>query len=123
MNNPVHLAEKLDDYESVRKSTRRVNPNPKPFDRRVETPQNSTEKRRDETKFSRPEAPRGGSDERKERNGVRDFFERRKSLRCYECQSTSHLRPNCPRLKEERTVEALNHIGPSQVSDEFLAEE
>ncbi|GBN32411.1 hypothetical protein AVEN_169507-1, partial [Araneus ventricosus] len=114
---PLVLAGKLDQYESVR-GHRKVNPvrmaERKPLDRtrpnspRKEHPAKNAEKT--EHQFGKISAPKG--------NWGSEKFERRTQPACYICHSTSHLRPNCPQLNKSK--ELVNQIGISeQVQDLF----
>ncbi|GFT51933.1 hypothetical protein TNCV_1226491 [Trichonephila clavipes] len=79
LKTPYELAEKLDEYESIRvseeKSLRKIVTNSK--------------------------------EPVHEKNHEKDF-EKRRQLRCYECGSYSHLRPQCDKLKKNYETVASN---------------
>ncbi|GFY62182.1 SCAN box domain-containing protein [Trichonephila inaurata madagascariensis] len=53
-----------------------------------------------------------------EKNHEKDF-EKRRHLRCYECGSYSHLRPQCDKLK--KTPESISHVVTDKSFDELMA--
>ncbi|GFY51796.1 SCAN box domain-containing protein [Trichonephila inaurata madagascariensis] len=53
-----------------------------------------------------------------EKNHEKDF-EKRRQLRCYECGSYSHLRPQCDKLK--KTPESISHVVTNKSFDELMA--
>ncbi|GFY78586.1 SCAN box domain-containing protein [Trichonephila inaurata madagascariensis] len=53
-----------------------------------------------------------------EKNHEKDF-EKRRQLRCYECGSYSHLRPQCDKLK--KTPESISHVVTDKSFDELMA--
>ncbi|GBO39573.1 hypothetical protein AVEN_162127-1 [Araneus ventricosus] len=107
---PLVLAGKLDQYESVR-GNRKINPvraakrNPldraRPNSPKKEHPAINAEKT--EHQFSKSSAPKGSW-----RN---ENFARRTTPACYICHSTSQLWPNCPQLN--KTKELINREGIS----------
>ncbi|GBM54089.1 hypothetical protein AVEN_247703-1 [Araneus ventricosus] len=114
---PLVLAGKLDQYESVRGHPK-VNPvrmaERKPLDRakpnspRKEHPAKNAEKT--EHQFGEISAPKG--------NWRSEKFERRTQPACYICHSTSHLRPNYTQLNKSK--ELVNRVGISdQVENLF----
>ncbi|KAF8768482.1 hypothetical protein HNY73_021298 [Argiope bruennichi] len=54
-----------------------------------------------------------------QRNWRGDNFDQRKQLQCYECLSTTHLRPNCPQLKRNQPTEQINHVGSAHENELF----
>ncbi|KAF8764864.1 hypothetical protein HNY73_022903 [Argiope bruennichi] len=54
-----------------------------------------------------------------QRNWRGDNFDQRKQLQCYECLSTTHLRPNCPQLKKNQPTEQINHVGSAHENELF----
>ncbi|GBN29529.1 hypothetical protein AVEN_240167-1 [Araneus ventricosus] len=115
---PLVLAGKLDQYESVR-GHRKINPvrmaERKPSDRarpnspRKEHPAKNAEKT--EHQFGKIPAPKG--------NWRNEKFERRTQPACYICHSTSHLRPNCPQLNKSK--ELVNRVGLSEQTQDLFA--
>ncbi|GFW59344.1 SCAN box domain-containing protein [Trichonephila clavipes] len=95
------LAEKLDEYESIKQSFRREIPKKNSYKfqggvnyssaRPKETPKDF------KSKFQIKKEPIH------EKNHEKDF-EKRRQLRCYECGSYSHLRPQCDKLKKNYSV-------------------
>ncbi|GFY46001.1 retrovirus-related Pol polyprotein from transposon 412 [Trichonephila inaurata madagascariensis] len=53
-----------------------------------------------------------------EKNHEKDF-EKRRQLRCYECGSYSHLRPQCDKLK--KTPKSISHVVTNKSFDELMA--
>ncbi|GBM47553.1 hypothetical protein AVEN_90265-1 [Araneus ventricosus] len=114
---PLELAGKLNQYESVR-GHRRVNPvrmaERKPLDKarsnslRKEHPAKNVEKT--EHQFGKISAPKG--------NWRNEKFERRTQPACYICHSTSHLRPNCPQLNKSK--ELVNRVGLSEPAQDLF---
>ncbi|GBM34956.1 hypothetical protein AVEN_240331-1 [Araneus ventricosus] len=115
---PLVLAGKLDQYESVR-GHRKVNPvrmaERKPLDRarphspRKEHPAKNAEKT--EHQFGKISSPKG--------NWRSEKCERRTQPACYICHSTSHLRPNCPQLNKSK--ELINRVGISDQVENLFA--
>ncbi|GBN38397.1 hypothetical protein AVEN_200987-1 [Araneus ventricosus] len=115
---PLVLAGKLDQYESVR-GHRKINPvrmaERKPLDKarpnspRKEHPAKNAEKT--EHQFGKISAPKG--------NWRNEKFERRTQPACYICHSTSHLRPNCPQLNKSK--ELVNRVGLSEQAQDLFA--
>ncbi|XP_055951586.1 uncharacterized protein LOC129987653 [Argiope bruennichi] len=110
---PFVLAEKLDHYESVRTKSnfvkfpeRKMVERNRPFSPKEEEKYKATERmanaKPNENKSWRNLAP--------QRNWRGDNFDQRKQLQCYECLSTTHLRPNCPQLKKNQPTEQINHV-------------
>ncbi|GFX47839.1 retrovirus-related Pol polyprotein from transposon 412 [Trichonephila clavipes] len=105
LKTPYELAEKLDEYESIKQSFRRETPEKNSYKfqggvnysgtRPKETPKDF------KSKFQIKEEPVH------EKNHEKDF-EKRKQLRCYECGSYSHLRPQCDKLKKNYETVASN---------------
>ncbi|GFX19815.1 SCAN box domain-containing protein [Trichonephila clavipes] len=97
LKTPYELAEKLDEYESIKQSFRRKIPKKNCYKfrggvnysgaRPKETPKDF------KSKFQIKKEPVH------EKNHEKDF-EKRRQLRCYECGSYSHLRPQCDKLKK-----------------------
>ncbi|GFW69378.1 SCAN box domain-containing protein [Trichonephila clavipes] len=97
LKTPYELAEKLDEYESIKQSFRRKIPKKNSYKfqggvnysgaRPKETPKDF------KSKFQIKKEPVH------EKNHEKDF-EKRRQLRCYECGSYSHLRPQCDKLKK-----------------------
>ncbi|GFT31136.1 retrovirus-related Pol polyprotein from transposon 412 [Trichonephila clavipes] len=105
LKTPYELAEKLDEYESIKQSFRREIPKKNSYKfqggvnysgaRPKETPKDF------KSKFQIKREPVH------ERNHEKDF-EKRRQLRCYECGSYSHLRPQCDKLKKNYETVASN---------------
>ena len=104
---PIELAEKIEEFEDVKNSSKvkSANPNSKykpnyKSDKVQGPPRNST--RKDE---------RVKSDEfRHKRTDVNNKdFERRKIFRCFMCGSAEHLKPQCPKLKNTMS-ESINNV-------------
>ncbi|GFS86818.1 SCAN box domain-containing protein [Trichonephila clavipes] len=105
LKTPYELAEKLDEYESIKQSFRREisKKNGYKFQggvnysgaRPKETPKDF------KSKFQIKKEPVH------EKNHEKDF-EKRRQLRCYECGSYSHLRPQCNKLKKNYETVASN---------------
>ncbi|GFW94632.1 SCAN box domain-containing protein [Trichonephila clavipes] len=108
LKTPYELVEKLDEYESIKQSFRR------------EIPKKNSYKFRGGVNYSgaRPKEVQISSKDFKskfqmkkepvhEKNHEKDF-EKRRQLRCYECGSYSHLRPQCDKLKKNYETVASN---------------
>ncbi|GFV18203.1 SCAN box domain-containing protein [Trichonephila clavipes] len=105
LKTPYELAEKLDEYESIKQSFRREIPKKNSYKfqggvnysgaRPKETPKDF------KSKFQIKREPIH------EKNHEKDF-EKRRQLRCYECGSYSHLRPQCDKLKKNYETVASN---------------
>ncbi|GFW98974.1 SCAN box domain-containing protein [Trichonephila clavipes] len=105
LKTPYELAEKLDEYESIKQSFRREIPKKNSYKfqggvnysgaRPKETPKDF------KSKFQIKKEPVH------EKNHEKDF-EKRRQLRCYECGSYSHLRPQCDKLKKYCETVASN---------------
>ncbi|GFX44142.1 SCAN box domain-containing protein [Trichonephila clavipes] len=105
LKTPYELAEKLDEYESIKQSFRREIPKKSSYKfigglnysgaRPKETPKDF------KSKFQIKKEPVH------EKNHEKDF-EKRRQLRCYECGSYSHLRPQCDKLKKNYETVASN---------------
>ncbi|GFT48381.1 SCAN box domain-containing protein [Trichonephila clavipes] len=105
LKTPYELAEKLDEYESIKQSFRREIPKKNSYKfqggvnysgaRPKETPKDF------KSKFQIKREPVH------EKNHEKDF-EKRRQLRCYECGSYSHLRPQCDKLKKNYETVASN---------------
>ncbi|KAF8789292.1 hypothetical protein HNY73_007236 [Argiope bruennichi] len=119
---PFVLAEKLDHYESVRTKSnfvkfpeRKMVERNRPFSPKKEEKYKATERmanaKPNENKSWRNLAP--------QRNWRGDNFDQRKQLQCYECLSTTHLRPNCPQLKRNQPTEQINHVGSAHENELF----
>ncbi|GFY71444.1 SCAN box domain-containing protein [Trichonephila inaurata madagascariensis] len=110
------LAEKLDEYESIKQSFRREIPKKNSYKlqgginysscRPKETPKDF------KSKFQIKKEPVY------EKNNEKDF-EKRRQLRCYECGSYSHLRPQCDKIK--KTPESILHVVTDKSFDELMA--
>ncbi|GBM12259.1 hypothetical protein AVEN_155264-1 [Araneus ventricosus] len=111
---PLELAGKPDQYESVR-NNRKINPvrmaEPKPLDRAKpnspKTENSSKIAEKTEHQFGKLSAPK--------RNWWNDKFERRTTPACYHCHLTSHLRPNCQQLNKNK--ELVNRVGLSEQAE------
>ncbi|GFV03572.1 histone-lysine N-methyltransferase SETMAR [Trichonephila clavipes] len=105
LKTPYELAEKLDEYESIKQSFRRELPKKNSYKfqggvnyssaRPKETPKDF------KSKFQIKKEPVH------EKNHEKDF-EKRRQLRCYEYESYSHLRPQCDKLKKNYETVASN---------------
>ncbi|GFY37656.1 SCAN box domain-containing protein [Trichonephila inaurata madagascariensis] len=108
--------EKLDEYESIKQSFRR------------EIPKKNSNKFQGGVNYSscRPkETPKDFKfkfqikrEHAHEKNHEKDF-EKRRQLRCYECGSYSHLRPQCDKLK--KTPKSISHVVTDKNFDELMA--
>lgn len=115
ITSPLVLAEKLDKFESARLNFKR----PLNIKREVQavklneprkfTEENKYSEREEKKYFEKEEKNRPVSPEKNHYYEKNKEFDRRRPLRCYECNSLSHLRPNCPRLKNRET-EVLNRL-------------
>ncbi|GFW96371.1 SCAN box domain-containing protein [Trichonephila clavipes] len=102
---PYELAEKLDEYESIKQSFRREIPKKNSYKfqgginysgvRPKETPKDF------KSKFQIKKEPAH------EKNHEKDI-EKRGQLGCYECGSYSHFRPQCDKLKKNYETVASN---------------
>lgn len=99
---PDALVKKLDDYESVRRVPR--NPDNGRWEEKTE--KKGFPPKRSGPSFSPHKKP---FEEIKEKKSETQIFEKRRQPRCYQCNSESHLRPECPELREKPTQE-LNQI-------------
>ncbi|GFY31308.1 retrovirus-related Pol polyprotein from transposon 17.6 [Trichonephila clavipes] len=105
LKTPYELAEKLDEYESIKQSSRREihKKNSYKFQGGVNysgaRPKETTKDFK--SKFQIKKEPVH------EKNHEKDF-EKRRQLRCYECGSYSHLRPQCEKLKKNYETVASN---------------
>ncbi|XP_035224031.1 uncharacterized protein LOC118196690 [Stegodyphus dumicola] len=113
----AELVKKLDEYEAVRKSVK------KPTGFTKNTEQDSNIKERKKGEFSdRVRRHDNVSKEKTAEKWKSSVFEKRRIPRCYECNSDSHLRPQCPRLKrQEAAEETVNKLGTSESPDTWLA--
>ncbi|XP_035229346.1 uncharacterized protein LOC118201360 [Stegodyphus dumicola] len=112
----AELVKKLDEYEAVRKSVKK----PTGFTKNTEQDSNINERKKGE--FSdRVRRHDNVSKEKTAEKWKSSVFEKRRIPRCYECNSDSHLRPQCPRLKRQEAAEAVNKLGTSESPDTWLA--
>ncbi|GFX21005.1 SCAN box domain-containing protein [Trichonephila clavipes] len=105
LKTPYELAEKLDEYESIKQSFRREVPKKNSYKfqggvnyssvRPKETPKDF------KSKFQIKKEPVHEKNHEK-------YFEKRRQLRCYECGSYSHLRPQCDKPKKNYETVASN---------------
>ena len=111
IKDPEDLAQKLDDYESVRDS----------FKRKERPPRNNFrlqegDKFNDKDKFIPFKDKFNGKrnvpiKEDTQDEGERDKrFERRKQPKCYECGSPSHLKPQCDKLRRCYECGSTSHL-------------
>ncbi|GFY46075.1 SCAN box domain-containing protein [Trichonephila inaurata madagascariensis] len=104
---PYELAEKLDEYESIKQSFRREIPKKNSYKfqggvnysscRPKETPKNF----KSEFQIKREPAHEKNHDK---------VFEKRRQLRCYECGSYSDLRPQCDKLKKTPVQRSFDEL-------------
>ncbi|GBM38943.1 hypothetical protein AVEN_271055-1 [Araneus ventricosus] len=64
-----------------------------------------------EHQFGKLSAPKG--------NWWNEKFEQRTTPACYNCHSTSHLRPNCPQLNKNKGL--VNRVGLSEQAETLFA--
>ncbi|GBM31262.1 Retrovirus-related Pol polyprotein from transposon 412, partial [Araneus ventricosus] len=104
---PEILAEKFDDYESVRRI------NKKPW-----VVKNAEEKKTDKPRVFEKNRDRKNSGEKsfnwrdqnsRDQRDREKAYEKPRTLKCYECGSTEHLRPGCPKLKRKFDAK-ISHI-------------
>nr|XP_042901807.1 uncharacterized protein LOC122270040 [Parasteatoda tepidariorum] len=100
------LAEIFDEYENVRGSRKRI-------DLQV-----NSENRR--SNWREENATLKNSQGATSKNANYDQFDRRTPLKCYECGSTNHLRPQCPKLKCQKPPAQVNRIGVGHEEDKLL---
>ncbi|GBM18741.1 hypothetical protein AVEN_129274-1, partial [Araneus ventricosus] len=105
------LADMLDNYEMVRK------PKKKPFEKwyRTEKPHPPMINKQSNKTGNTSRLTHTREEHREEKNSrsrLPDMFERRRALKCFECNEPGHLRPQCPRLAKQRSekVEPVNHV-------------
>ncbi|GBL53256.1 hypothetical protein AVEN_182453-1, partial [Araneus ventricosus] len=105
------LADMLDNYEMVRK------PKKKPFEKwyRTEKPHPPMINKQSNKTGNTSRLTHTREEHREEKNSrsrLPDMFERRRALKCFECNEPGHLRPQCPRLAKQRSekVEPINHV-------------
>ena len=117
--NPDELASKLDEYELVRKTTRKLAG--KGYeDTRSEKPK-EVGKFRSERKATENEMPnwREKNSEVKPTDRGK-IFDKRKPPACYYCSSLEHLKPNCPKWKKDQP-KRVNYMGNIVVFSESFA--
>lgn len=111
---PSELAERLDEYESVRsvrKKTYQTGSHGfKKYEPHSPKPTNSWRTKKPAEEPSSRTTPPTPS----------QAFERRKVPRCYVCSSTSHLRPECPKLKKNCETVASHGIDGSCWNESLL---
>ncbi|GBN66471.1 Retrovirus-related Pol polyprotein from transposon 412, partial [Araneus ventricosus] len=117
---PLVLAGKIDEYESVRSSRKLYNvrmPERKPLEKvKLPSPRKENKSKfvgKSEHQFWKNSTPKG--------NWRNENFERRKPAACYICHSTEHLRPNCPQLRKDKPAEVVNHVGMSDSTENLFA--
>ncbi|GBL79282.1 hypothetical protein AVEN_92497-1 [Araneus ventricosus] len=117
---PLVLAGKIDEYESVRSSRKLHNvrmPERKPLEKgKLPSPRKKNKSKfvgKSEHQFWKNPTPKG--------NWRNENFERRKPAACYICHSTEHLRPNCPQLRKDKPAEVVNHVGMSDSTENLFA--
>ncbi|GBL73612.1 hypothetical protein AVEN_158481-1 [Araneus ventricosus] len=122
---PLVLAGKIDEYESVR-SSRKLHtvrmPERKPLEKvKLPSPRKENKSKfvgKSEHQFWKNPTPKG--------NWKNENFERRKPAACYICHSTKHLRPNCPQLRKYKDTGASidlvsrNHINSEDLTGETV---
>ncbi|XP_042895182.1 myb-like protein X [Parasteatoda tepidariorum] len=112
---PFELAEKLDNFESIRESFKK-----KDFPKRNFSNirnQNWNSKFNENKKEFKPKLLTK-SEISQEKLRDREF-EKGKPLRCYECGSSNHLRPQCDKLK--KTQESISHVVADKSIDELMS--
>ncbi|GBL94043.1 Retrovirus-related Pol polyprotein from transposon 412 [Araneus ventricosus] len=114
---PEALAEKFDDYESVRRI------NKKPW-----TVKNTEEKKGEKPKAFEKYRERKNSGEKtfnwrdqnsREQREKEKVFEKPRVLRCFECNSTEHLRPSCPKLKKKFDARISHVVSRGDLESSF----
>ncbi|GBM97951.1 hypothetical protein AVEN_42498-1 [Araneus ventricosus] len=108
------LADKLDEYESVRDLMRRK---PAYYNTRD---RNSAGQKRNPLPTKGPQkekAPETSGHFKTSK--YNESFERKKQVKCFNCNSTGHIRPNCPLLKKNvESAASLNRV--INVQDSYL---
>ncbi|GFY20358.1 SCAN box domain-containing protein [Trichonephila clavipes] len=105
LKTPYELAEKLDEYESIKQSFRREIPKKNSY--KFQGGVNYSGARPKETPKDFKSKVQIKKEPIHEKNHEKDF-EKRRQLRCYECGSYSHLRPQCDKLKKNYETVASN---------------
>ncbi|GBM14580.1 hypothetical protein AVEN_34989-1 [Araneus ventricosus] len=55
-------------------------------------------------------APNQGNFEKYKRSKTEDSFDRKKQVKCYNCSSMRHIRPNCPLMKQSEGTASVNWV-------------
>ncbi|GFS65533.1 SCAN box domain-containing protein [Trichonephila clavipes] len=105
LKTPYELAENLDEYESIKQSFRREIPKKNSY--KFQGGVNYSGARPKETPKDFKSKFQIKKESVHEKNREKDF-EKRRQLRCYECGSSSHLRPQCDKLKKNYETVASN---------------
>ncbi|GFQ88902.1 SCAN box domain-containing protein [Trichonephila clavata] len=112
---PSDATEKLDNYESIKESFKGKDLSKKNFsNKRKESGNYPYFKSKESTRDFKPKfqaKPEVFQDKQRE-------FDERKTLHCYECGSSNHLRPQCDKLK--KTPESISHVTDKSF-DELMA--
>lgn len=113
---PDTLADKLDSYEAVRKPVKKPVIMKTVDDKRNDRPKGN-EKIRENRLIDKKLFNWRNKDATDQKERDRAFEKRR--VACYECNSTQHLRPFCPRL-QKKDAHNINHVGNSDtLNDSF----
>nr|XP_042908923.1 uncharacterized protein LOC122271498 [Parasteatoda tepidariorum] len=114
------LAEILDEYENVRGSRKRIDLQVNSENRRFNWREENATRKNSQGATSK----NGRNDENKRKYEFKqanyDQFDRRTPLKCYECGSTNHLRPQCSKLKCQKPPAQVNRIGVGHEEDKLL---
>ncbi|GFX45467.1 SCAN box domain-containing protein [Trichonephila clavipes] len=105
LKTPYELAEKLDEYESIKQSFRREIPKKNSY--KFQGGVNYSGARPKETPKDFKSNFQIKKEPIHEKNHEKDF-EKRRQLRCYECGSYSHVTPQCDKLKKNYETVASN---------------
>lgn len=114
---PYELADKLDDYESIKDSFKKKDMTKRNFPFIRNQYGNYDYKSKENAKYIKPKflvKAETSHDKQRDKD-----FERRKTLHCYECGSSNHLRPQCDKLKKNQ--ESISHIVTDKSIDELMS--
>ncbi|GBL74286.1 hypothetical protein AVEN_235280-1 [Araneus ventricosus] len=105
------LEDMLDNYEMVRK------PKKKPFEKwycreKPHPPMINKQSNKTGNTSRLTHTREEHLEEKNSRSRLPDMFERRRALKCFECNEPGHLRPQCRHLEKQRSekVEPVNHV-------------
>ncbi|KAF8786393.1 hypothetical protein HNY73_008114 [Argiope bruennichi] len=110
---PLKLAGKIDQYESIRHNRKPNNfkiPESKSFEKAGHTSPMKEIKNKPDDKSD----PLYWKKSTAKGNWRKENFERRTAPACYVCHSTERLRPNCPQLRKNGPNEFVNCVGTTK---------